>query len=468
MWHGRPMNTPAAFPPAGLRKLLGTITRRTGLHYYTDKTDLLEEMVGARMRLHGCPTCHDYLAMLDDGARGDGEWRELESVLTIGETFFFRYAEQFAALERTILPALIRGAQAARGLRRQLRIWSVGCSNGAEPYSIAIVITRLLEKVGQDVRDWQIEILGTDISTRALEQARKAEFSAWTLRDIEPAWRAAWFSPVTPRLWQLHECYRRMVTFRYSNVLDMLRPDGGPAGPFDLVLCRNVLIYFAPEQATALVHALAGRLAPQGWLLLGHSEPGTDFAPWLETVRLPGTRAFRASAPQVEPARQPGTRRRPARASAPALATPDGPVTVDSAAIAAAIRRTADDGHVARAMQMCRDHLGCNPVDARIHFLFAVLAWGEGCLAQAEDSFRRVIYLCRDHVMARCYLARLLEDAGVGAEALRIRQQMVALARRCAPDMALPDGDGLTAGGLLRLVRHMDDAPPFSRTPVSS
>ncbi|KDU95702.1 CheR family methyltransferase [Komagataeibacter rhaeticus] len=462
------MSTPPAFPPAGLRKLLGTITRRTGLHYYTDKTDLLEDMVGVRMRLHGCRTCHDYLAMLADGARGDAEWRELESILTIGETFFFRYAEQFAALEHTILPALVRRAR----VTRHLRIWSIGCSNGAEPYSIAILLARLLADAGLETQAWHVEILGTDISTRALEQARQAEFSAWTLRDIDAARRAAWFVPVTPRLWRLHERYRRMVTFRYSNVLDMLRPDGGPAGPFDLILCRNVLIYFAQAQATALVHAMAARLAPQGWLLLGHSEPVTDFTPWLDTVRLPGTLAFRAPVPDAGraavPSRLSAVRRPPARMDTPPCLVVDDSVAVDSVPVANAIRRTADDGHVTRAMQMCRDHLARHPVDARIHFLFAVLAWGEGCLAQAEESFRRVIYLCRDHVMARCYLARLLEDAGARAEARRIRQQMVALVRRCAPEAVLPEGDGLTAGVLLRLISHMDDARPPSRARVPS
>ncbi|MCE2564308.1 protein-glutamate O-methyltransferase CheR [Komagataeibacter sp. FNDCF1] len=456
------MTTPSAFPPAGLRKLLAAVTRRTGLHYYTDKTDLLEEMVGARMRLHGCRTCHDYLAVLADKGMGDAEWRELESAITIGETFFFRYAEQFAALEHTIVPGLIRAAATTR----HLRVWSIGCSNGAEPYSIAILLARLLEKAGMNPREWHIEILGTDISTRAIEQARLAEFSAWTLRDIDPARRAAWFTAVSPRVWRLHERYRRMVSFRYSNILDLLQPDGGPAGPFDLVLCRNVLIYFAQAQATALVRAIAGRLAPRGWLLLGHSEPVTDFSPWLETVRLPGTLAFRAGMAGKGPVAPVAARAMPPRRHSPRANVPMA--GADSAAVATAIRRMADDGHVPRAMQMCRDHLASHPVDARIHFLFAVLAWGEGSLLQAEESFRRVIYLCRDHIMARCYLARLLEDAGACAEARRTRQQMVALARRCPPGAALPDGDGLTAGGLLRLARHMDEALPGEHARVSS
>ncbi|MGY6768752.1 CheR family methyltransferase [Komagataeibacter sp. NFXK3] len=446
------MSGSAAFPPAGFRRLVNAVTRRTGLHYYVDKADLLEEVVGARMRLHGCRTCHDYLALLADGARGDAGWRELESVITIGETFFFRYAEQFAALERTILPRLIRRAQATR----HLRIWSVGCANGAEPYSIAIVLARLLDEAGQKLADWRIDILGTDISTRALDQAREAAFSAWSLRDIAPAQRAEWFTPVSARLWRLHEGYRRMVTFRYSNILDLLRPDGGPAGPFDLILCRNVLIYFAQAQAVGLVHAMAGRLVPEGWLLLGHSEPVSDFRPFLETVRLPGTLAFRA--PCVGGAQAALAATRPPPVPRTPRATPPASLS-DSTPVAAAIRRVADGGHVARAMQMCRDHLARHPVDVRIHFLFAVLAWGHGNLLQAEESFRRVIYLCRDHVMARCYLARLLEDAGGHAQAARIRAQMTELASRCPPDAPLPDGDGLTAGGLLRLVRQLDEPP---------
>ncbi|WP_010506540.1 CheR family methyltransferase [Komagataeibacter europaeus] len=456
------MTGPAAFPPAGLRRLLNAVTRRTGLHYYMDKTDLLEQVVGARMALHGCRTCHDYLALLADGARGDREWRELESAITIGETFFFRYAEQFAALERTILPRLIRRARATR----HLRIWSVGCSNGAEPYSIAILLTRLLDEAGMNPADWHVEILGTDISTRALEHARQAEFSAWTLRDIAPAQCAAWFVPVSPRIWRLHECYRRMVRFRYSNVLDLLRPDGGPPGPFDLILCRNVLIYFAQAQAQALVHAMAGRLASEGWILLGHSEPASCFAPSLETVRLPGTLAFRLPAKQGGDARDAPVasdlpRRRPTRALVPVPA-------VDSVAVATEIRQLADTGQVPLAMRMCRDHLLRHPMDTRIHFLFAVLAWGEGSLLQAEESFRRVIYLCRDHIMARCYLARLLEDAGGWVEANRLRQQMMELARRRPPDTVLPDGDGMTAGGLLRLARQASEAPAVRHAQVTS
>lgn len=256
-----------------------------------------------------------------------------------------------------------------------------------------------------------------------------------------------------------------MVRFSYSNILDLLRPDGGPAGPFDLILCRNVLIYFAQAQAVGLVRAMADRLAPGGWLLQGHSEPVSDFSPFLETVRLPGTLAFRAARPATGQPPEPVAPRAPRR-DAPPVALPAR--VADSTAIATEIRRVADSGHVRRGMQMCRDYLARHPVDARIHFLFAVLAWGEGSLLQAEESFRRVIYLCRDHVMARCYLARMLEDSGGWAQARRLRQQMIDLVRRCPPDMVLPDGDGLTAGGLLRLVRQISDRPAIQQARVPS
>ncbi|NVN13573.1 CheR family methyltransferase, partial [Nguyenibacter vanlangensis] len=153
-----------------LERLAARIVARTGLHYYADKMDLLDIILARRMEACHCARPMDYLSLLSDPHGGETEWRALESAVTIGETFFFRYAEQFHALEATILPDLIRRLH---GLRT-LRIWSVGCANGAEPYSLAILLRRLLAARGET--GWRIEILGTDISLHALDRARRAEY----------------------------------------------------------------------------------------------------------------------------------------------------------------------------------------------------------------------------------------------------------------------------------------------------
>lgn len=506
---------------AGLRRVISVITARTGLHYYTDKPALLEKIVAARMSALGCRGYLDYLEHLDDEALGAAEWRELESAVTIGETFFFRYAEQFRALEATILPELLARL---RGVR-VLRIWSVGCSNGAEPYSLAIVLQQLLDRRGED--GWTIEILGTDISTRALEQARQAEFGWWALRDLTPRQRAEWFVPVVEgRTWRLKDCYRQMVRFRHANIMDL--PHGrGPAGPFDLVLCRNVLIYFDPVQVARLVREMAQRMTAGGWMLVGHSEPMEHFESFMQPVRLPGTMAFRARAAADMPAGAPAQQRpmaaltgvaglaglaplsspiipcRPVRPSRPAPSFPtpmsSGPARNDpageagrevegskaqdrktpdrelqgrelpdralqdrdagsrDAGILRTIRQLADGGAPRRAVGMCREYLRRAPMAVGVYFMLGVLLLTLGEHEGAVEGFRRVIYLRRGHVMARCYLAHLLEGTGAAQEARRLRAQARELALCLSATHVLEGGGGLTAGGLLRILQDKEN-----------
>ena len=171
----------------GFPALKARIIARTGHHYYADKDDLLFDRLRKRFRALGLADATAYAACLDDRLTGGPEWAALEAEITIGETFFFRYAEQFAALRATILPALI----AARAAERTLRVWSAGCSTGAEPYSIAILLHELL---GTALPDWRISILGTDISTAALETARAGD-----LRPLGPADPAARRAPALLR-----------------------------------------------------------------------------------------------------------------------------------------------------------------------------------------------------------------------------------------------------------------------------
>ncbi|WP_323990550.1 protein-glutamate O-methyltransferase CheR [Nguyenibacter sp. L1] len=453
-----------------LERLAARIVARTGLHYYADKMDLLDIILARRMEACHCARPMDYLSLLSDPHGGETEWRALESAVTIGETFFFRYAEQFHALEATILPDLIRRLH---GLRT-LRIWSVGCANGAEPYSLAILLRRLLAARGET--GWRIEILGTDISLHALDRARRAEYGAWSLRDLSPAERARWFRPADrDRHWILRDEYRRMVRFEYGNLMD-LSAGGGPAGPFDLVLCRNVLLYFEPARALDLIRLLAGRLSPHGWLLLGHSDPLSECGAFLETVTFPGTQAFRlpgtrlgppprprpaasASAPAPVPVPVPVPRRRPSATPVIACAS-----LRDATAAAAAVRDLAEAGALDQALACCAAALADHPLDAGLHFLSGMLAAGAGDPASAEHGFRRVLYLRRDHVMAHVHLAHLLHDSGQAGEGRRLLRQARMLLERLPPDAPVAEAGGLTAAGLLRLIRpdgtDHDDEPP--------
>ncbi len=315
------MRRPAAIDPrislaadpayAGLK---ARIIARTGHHYYADKDDLLSDRLRRRFRALGVADAAAYAALLE---RSPEEWTALEAEITIGETFFFRYAEQFAALRETILPDLL----AARAAERSLRIWSAGCSTGAEPYSLAILVHELL---GRALPDWQVTILGTDISAAALATARAAAYGRWALRTSPPEERMRYFRAVPPQPgaareggYALRETYRRMVRFERRNLLELV---GGGAPPhldgFDLILCRNVLIYFEAETVAALMRAFGARLRDRGWLLIGHAEPNPAFAGWLDAVSLPGTVAYR------RPGEAPPAEARPPRAAPPGPGSP--------------------------------------------------------------------------------------------------------------------------------------------------
>ncbi len=470
--------------------LKARIIARTGHHYYADKDELLIERLHRRFRAAAVADCAAYAALLSSGAEGEAEWARLEAEITVGETFFFRYAEQFGALRATILPALI----AARASERVLRIWSAGCSTGAEAYSLAILVHELL---GDALPEWRVAILGTDISVEALATARAAEYGRWALRTMPPEDRLRYFTrlPPAPGIrreggYALRPEYRGPVRFERGNLLSLVEP-GPPQGePFDLILCRNVLIYFDARTVAAVVRGLGRRLRPEGWLLLGHAEPSPAFASFLDAVSLPGTVAYRprAEAPPVAPsvdlsgapapdpvppARQatepppadPGPGQSgAAEADAAAVPSPD-PVAAPGTGPAPAapetredrpeeedavdldrIRALADSGETGAAWRALRGALDRDPTDTALRFYEGLLARTLGRDAEAERALRAALYLDRGFVMAHYHLGLLLIALRRPHEALRALDNAVALSQALGPDTALPEGDGASAG----------------------
>ena len=197
-------------------RLKQAIIARTGHHYYADKDALLRDRLDRRLAATGCLAFPTTSRCSASPSPVPAEWQELEAEVTIGETFFFRHAEQFDALRDVILPGII----AHNAATRSLRIWSAGCAVGAEPYSVAILLERLL---GDALRHWTIDIVGSDISQRALAQARDGRFSNWALRGMPEDRKAADFVPCEDRRhWRIIDRHRRRVRFRQHNLLSLL------------------------------------------------------------------------------------------------------------------------------------------------------------------------------------------------------------------------------------------------------
>ncbi|GBU18388.1 MULTISPECIES: CheR family methyltransferase [Methylobacterium] len=469
------------FADPGYAPLKARIIARTGHHYYADKDDLLLDRLVRRYRACSVPDAAAYLVRLDDPSLGAAEWKALEAEITIGETFFFRYAEQFVALRNTILPGIVAG----RSTERSLKVWSAGCSTGAEPYSVAILLREIL---GPALPGWHVGILGTDISAEALATARGAVFGRWALRTMPTEERLRYFRAVPGRDgatreggYRLRSDYARMVRFERQNLLSLLEGGGPALGEFDLILCRNVLIYFDAATVTGIVRALGERLRPGGWLLIGHAEPNPSFASFLAAVSLPGTVAYRrpedgAALPPV-PAWPPASPAWAPEVPLPSwtlpLPMPEPPAVpeAESAAVPAAlpppepvaehreppsldrIRALADSGAAGEAWRALRLALSATPFDPALRFYEGLLARSLGRDAEAERALRGALYLDRDFVMAHYHLGLLLSALSRPEEARRALDNAAALAETLPPGALLPEGDGAAAADVARLAR---------------
>jgi chemotaxis protein methyltransferase CheR len=222
------------------------------LDSYKDRC--LKRRIAVRVRARGLADADAYVELL---RRDEAELDALLAALTIHVSQFFRNPSMFAELEARVLPELL---ERARAEGRPLRLWSVGCASGEEPYSLALLLDGLAPPGSQ------ADILGTDVSAAILERARAGLYEPQRLAEVPPAVRARYFEPQGRDL-RLAEPIRRMVRFERHNVLTA--PEFPPA---DLIICRNVMIYFsAPEQEKILAR-FAAALSPGGFLVLGKAE----------------------------------------------------------------------------------------------------------------------------------------------------------------------------------------------------
>ncbi|HWP34775.1 MAG TPA: protein-glutamate O-methyltransferase [Thermodesulfobacteriota bacterium] len=259
---------PAGVPPitdAEFGRFQALIERTAGIHLHPGKRALLVSRLARRLRELGVGSFGEYYRLVEQ--RGEEELIRLLDLVTTNETQFFRERRHFEFLVESVLPAW-RQAAAAGSRPRRVRVWSAGCSTGEEPYSIAMVLLDALPPQA----GWQIEILATDLSTRALARARAGVWPIEKAAGIPLPYLKAFMlrgtGPEAGRMKAGPEL-RRVIAFERMNLAD---DTWRVAGPFDLVFCRNVLIYFAAERRARVVERLVDRLAPGGYLFLGHAE----------------------------------------------------------------------------------------------------------------------------------------------------------------------------------------------------
>jgi chemotaxis protein methyltransferase CheR len=235
------------------------ISRRFGLNFDDGKLEFLAEVLNRRADKKGLAP-RPYLDRLE-GPDGAAEVQALAVELTVPETYFFRHIDQFHAFSNVALPR----AQAARASTRSLTVLSAGCASGEEPYTLAMLLRERVVEPG-----WNIVIRALDINSAMLAKAMRGCYSAWALRETPAAAQRRWFHPVG-RDYQLDDSIRSAVTFHETN-LAQDRAGLWESATYDVIFCRNVMMYFTAEVARAVVSRLTRSLAPGGHLFLGHAE----------------------------------------------------------------------------------------------------------------------------------------------------------------------------------------------------
>lgn len=238
---------------------------RCGIKISQEETYKLSHLIQNRMTALAVNDPIRYFQLVESqSAAGVTEWEQLLSGFMNGETFFFRDSGQFTLLKEQILPALILRRKAAR----TLRIWSAGCSTGEEAYSLAILVDQLLP----DRQDWDISILGTDINCRSLQHAQQGRYGQWAFRKVDTDLQQRYFTQ-TGHQWVLNESIRKMAMFRQCNlVADTFSSSSLGNDYFDLILCRNVFVYFHTDAIGHVMKKMAESLMSDGYFLTGHGE----------------------------------------------------------------------------------------------------------------------------------------------------------------------------------------------------
>ncbi len=488
--------------PAQWLQLSELIATSMGLHFPCERWDDLKRAFQGAAEEFGFGDAAECADWLLSTPLSKAQLQVLASHLTIGETYFFRERQTLDALAEHILPELIR---ARRGRGQRLRIWSAACCTGEEPYSLAILVHQALP----DLPDWQVTIHATDINTRFLNKAVAGIYGEWSFRDAPAGLKERYCARTADGRFAVIPEIKKMVAFAHLNLVEDVFPSlVTDTNAMDLILCRNVLMYFSPAQVGKVIGNLHRALAEGGWLAVSPSEASKALFPQFTNVNFPGAILFQKSdaTPKAEtPPPCPSPREIAAQAveepvaaaplEAMALA-PKAPPFMEERGLAEAparllasaeshyqegrygdaadallsgfaglpmkpeacsllARSLANQGRLAQALACCDRWVAGAKSAPAAHYLRAMVLLELGDPGQARASLQRAVYLHSGFVLAHFALGNLARSLGKAAEAEKHFANTLQLLRGHRAEDELPESEGLTAGRLAEFITSM-------------
>jgi chemotaxis protein methyltransferase CheR len=477
------------------------ILERTGMHFPPRRRDAMVRSVLAASGSSGFEEIEEYHRHLFVSKTASKVWDELIQLLIVNETYFFRDTPQMDALRDHILPEII----ARHRNDHLLRIWSAGCASGEEPYSLAMLLYQLLP----DIAQWNVFILGTDINKTDLLWAEKACYKERSFRVTDPLIRERYFTP-HDGVFELKPSIREMVHFAHLNLAEDVYPSlTTNTNAMDLILFRNVAIYFEEVMMREMALRLHRCLTPNGWFMVGAAEAGSAICDPFIYWNFPGAILYRKG---VAPPHRPGScvtppdwdsvpipgryqfpdlppvREEPVQPLPPysPLAPPrplkpadpykeglsmmgkgnyDGAIEQFQAHVAKEpkfvpvyheiARAHANRGRLKEADAWCAKAVKIDPLSAESYYILALIRQEKGEDEKAVELLKKVLYLDSNFVVAHFSLAVIHRQAGRRDEALRHRSLALRLGIKMPPTEILLGTDGMTAAQLLEMIKAM-------------
>lgn len=491
-------------PEPLLEKLSKYISENLGLYFPKKRwNDLRDKFLLASMEF-GFNDAESCINWLLSAPLTQEQVETLSSYLTIGETNFFRNKNIYNELEKHVLPELINSRHKTG---KHIRIWSAGCSSGEEPYSIAI----LLYKMIPGIKDWNISILATDINPRALKKAKEGIYNKWSFRGT-PEWvKDGYFSKTRENIYKIKLHIKKMVSFSYHN----LAKDPYPSllnntTAMDIIFCRNVIMYFRPQLVKKIIKRFYRSLLNGGWLLVSGSEGSSVHMSQFITVNLPDAIFFRkdllksgvmeefqvktpvsihdydpeifpevplpAPSPPVLPQEvtiksrrdQPKTEQVQQKTYEEVMTLYEQgnyPVVEniltehlshddkDFKAMTLLAKACSNQGKFSKAIEWCEKEIAINKFNPGCYYLLALIFQEQGEIEEAISSINRSIYLDPDYVLAHYTLGNIILRKGNFKKAEKHFDNALSILNTYKEDDIIPESDGVSTGRLIEIIK---------------
>ncbi len=492
-----------AFPEELKSRLKSFITERCGLYFRDHDLKGLEDALIERIRSRGMDSAVTYYSYITNPEHREDELRELLNKLTITHTYFFRNEPQFKALRERILPEIVERKSArhktqATSEKPSIRIWSAGCSTGEEPYSIAMTVMDVIP----DIENWDIEILATDASTEALDRARRGVYGKSSVKPVDTDHMEKYFTVKDKEdpgaVCAINSEVKKLVTFGFHNLM----ADDFPGG-FDIILFRNVAIYFDLETTIKILEKMHSGLNDGGYLLIGYSEslyfmqdkfrmidweeaiyyrkafpgegrrfetavPSADKGRTVDEVLEEISRAERTAAldAEVEKIKIPqknieellvrATKLYHMKDYAKAVSVLDEAISANKDSVDPYYLKAeiyVNMGKFFEAKASLAKALAKDRMFAPAHYLLGCISIEESLFDTAKESLKRAIYIDKSFPLAHFYLAHAYRSEGKVTDAIREYRNAIKLLSNAKSDDILPYGGGFEAATFIGACR---------------